>query len=174
MPNSQFQSMNTTHLSLGTNLGNKLENLNAALHKLKQLGTIQKVSSVYQTPPWGFESDDFYNIALTLTTQLNSKELLTALLAIEKELGRIRKENTTGYSARPLDIDIIFFNDSIIQTTDLEVPHPRMQDRKFVLIPLIEIEKQYQHPVLKRSLEFLLQNCKDTSIIDQTEVTLDY
>lgn len=164
--------MNTVHLSLGTNLGNKLDNLNRALQKLSQLGTIQNVSSVYQTPPWGFESDDFYNIALTLQTSVASSMLIHQLLDIEKELGRIRKEHSQGYSSRPLDIDIIFFNDEIIQTEKLEVPHPRMQDRKFVLIPLIEIVQNYQHPVLKTSLEQLLTNCADTSEIIKTKEVL--
>lgn len=164
--------MNTVHLSLGTNLGNKLDNLNRALQKLSQLGTIQNISSVYQTPPWGFESDDFYNIALTLQTSIASSTLIDQLLDIEKELGRIRKESSQGYSSRPLDIDIIFFNDEIIQTKKLEVPHPRMQDRKFVLIPLIEIVQNYQHPVLKTSLEQLLTTCTDTSEIIKTKEAL--
>lgn len=166
--------MNTAHLSLGTNLGNKIENLNTALLKLSQFGTIQKVSSVYQTPPWGFKSDDFYNIALTLFTSLTANELLIKLLAIEKELGRIRKENTIGYAARPLDIDIIFFNDEIIATETLIIPHPRMQDRKFVLIPLLEILTTYTHPFLKVTLEKLSENCKDKSEITKTEVLLNF
>lgn len=174
MPYPQIQSMNTAHLSLGTNLGDKLNNLNLALLKLKQLGSITSVSSVYQTPPWGFKSDDFYNIAITLKTLLSAEELLVQLLKIEKELGRVRKENTARYSARPLDIDIIFFNNDIIKTKNLDIPHPRMQDRKFVLIPLFEIVKQYQHPVLNSNLESLIKDCKDISQIHLTNLALTY
>ncbi|MGY6650368.1 2-amino-4-hydroxy-6-hydroxymethyldihydropteridine diphosphokinase [Wenyingzhuangia sp. IMCC45574] len=165
--------MNTAYLSLGTNLGNKLENLNRALQKLSQLGTIQKVSWVYQTPPWGFKSDDFYNIALSLTTNLSAFDLIDQLLNIEQELGRTRKENATGYSARPLDIDIIFFNYEIINTEKLVIPHPRMHDRKFVLIPLLDLTSQYKHPVLKTSLEELLEQCTDNSEITKTQEILE-
>lgn len=161
--------MNTAYLSLGTNLGNKLENLNNALYKLSDLGVVTKVSSVYQTPPWGFNSSDFYNIALCLQSKLNSIELIDRLLTIETELGRTRNTTTKGYQARPLDIDIIFFNDEIINTKKLTIPHPRMHERKFVLIPMIEILKNYQHPVLKNSLENLLIETNDTSVITITE-----
>lgn len=157
--------MNTTYLSLGTNLGDKLLHLKTAILKLNKLGTITQISSVYQTPPWGFESDDFYNIALCLETKINSSTLIDLLLTIEDELGRERNNLQKGYVARPLDIDIIFFNQEIINSSKLTVPHPRMQDRKFVLIPLIEIVDNYQHPTLKKSLETLLIETEDTSEI---------
>lgn len=165
--------MNIAHLSLGTNLGNKLENLNNAIKKINTLGKVLKTSSVYQTPPWGFKSDDFFNIALTLETSLTASELIDFLLAFESELGRTRKAEDLGYQARPLDIDIIFFNNEIINTETLTIPHPRMQDRNFVLIPLIEIISNYNHPVLNKTLETLFDECKDKSEIIRTKHLLN-
>ncbi len=164
--------MNTAILSLGTNLGNKLENLNIALVKIKSISDILKVSSIYQTPPWGFKSDDFYNISVKIKTSLNAAELLIKLLLFEKELGRFRNKNIEGYQARPLDIDILFFNDEIINTPNLEVPHPRIQDRKFVLIPTIEIAKSFRHPLLNDMLENLLLKTNDTSEITKLDIQL--
>ena len=165
--------MNIAHLSLGTNLGNKLENLQLAIAKIATLGTVTKVSSVYQTPPWGFKSDDFFNIALTLETSLNADELITKLLDFESELGRTRNSDNIGYQARPLDIDIIFFNDEIINTQKLVIPHQRMQDRNFVLIPMIEIAPNFNHPVFNKNLEKLLYECTDTSKITTTKHKLN-
>ncbi|MDO3694237.1 2-amino-4-hydroxy-6-hydroxymethyldihydropteridine diphosphokinase [Wenyingzhuangia sp. chi5] len=161
--------MNIAHLSLGTNLGNKLENLNDAIKKISTLGKILKISSVYQTPPWGFKSDDFFNIALTLETSLTANELIGSLLTFESELGRTRNVGDLGYQARPLDIDIIFFNDEIINTENLTIPHPRMQDRNFVLIPLIEIVSNFNHPILNKTLETLFDECDDKSEITRTK-----
>lgn len=160
--------MNIVYLSLGTNLGNKLENLQNAIHKIGTIGKVIKISSVYQTAAWGFESDDFFNIAIALETPLTASRLIEVLLSFETELGRNR-DNKTGYQARPLDIDIIFFNDNIINTDQLTVPHPRMHDRKFVLIPMIEITKNYKHPSLNKKLETLSADCKDTSELTQTK-----
>ncbi len=159
--------MNTTYLSLGTNLGNKTQNLRSALQKINNLGTVTKVSSVYQTPPWGFQSDDFYNISICLQTELEALKLLDILLGIETELGRLRNPEVIGYTARPLDIDILFFNNDVIDTTKLTLPHPRLHDRKFVLIPTIEIAPNYTHPKLRKTLEFLLQTTTDTSTIEK-------
>lgn len=164
--------MNIAHLSLGTNLGNKLENLKNAITKISTLGKVIKISSVYQTPPWGFKSDDFYNIAITLETSLIADELIEQLLLFETELGRVRKGENVGYQARPLDIDIIFYNDEIINTEKLTVPHPRMHERNFVLIPLIEITAKFYHPTLNKTLEQLLQECTDTSEITKTKHSL--
>ncbi len=159
--------MNTAYLSLGTNLGNKLENLKNALQKLKEIGSVTHISSIYQTPPWGFNSDDFYNISICLKTNLTAFNLLDKLLFIEKELGR-KRNGSKGYQARPLDIDIIFFNDEIINTENLILPHPRMEDRKFVLIPTIEIVSNFIHPVYQKTLETLLEITKDDSEIAKT------
>ncbi|NJB82423.1 2-amino-4-hydroxy-6-hydroxymethyldihydropteridine diphosphokinase [Wenyingzhuangia aestuarii] len=164
--------MNTALLSLGTNLGNKLENLNTAIQQISNLGKVVLISSVYQTPPWGFKSDDFYNIAINLQTELSPELLIDQLLAIETTLGRTRNSLTEGYQARPLDIDIIFYNNQVINTQKLIVPHPRMQDRKFVLIPIIEIAPNFTHPALKTSLENLLETTDDASEITKTHHTL--
>lgn len=165
--------MNTAYLSLGTNLGDKLQNLNSAILKIAETSNILKTSSVYQTPSLGFESDDFYNIAIKIESKLNSDQLIDELLVIESELGRTRNLHLEGYQARPLDIDIIFYNDEIINSKKLIIPHPRMQDRKFVLIPLLDIiSSNFKHPSLNKTLKELLNQTKDNSEITLTKHTL--
>jgi len=166
--------MNTVILSLGTNQGNKLENLNIAIKKLSLLGEILTVSSIYQTPPWGFKSDDFYNMALSLKTEIEAEQLIEKLQAIETSLGREKKQASEGYQARPLDIDIIFYNNDILDSKNLTIPHPRMQERKFVLIPIIEIISNFIHPTLKVSLEHLLTKTNDTSEIVKTSEKISF
>lgn len=159
--------MNTAYLSLGANQGDKFDTLQIAIRKLNSLGDVTQISSVYQTPPWGFESDDFYNIVICLQTPLDASILLPFLLDIETELGRKRDPNKKGYAARPLDIDVIFFNNEVINTKTLIVPHPRAQDRKFVLVPLKELAPDYKHPILKKSVTNLLN-----TTIDKSEISL--
>ena len=155
----------TTYLSLGTNQGNKLENLQNAINAINnEVGDIQKISSIYKTPSWGFNGDDFYNICIQVSTNKNSTQLISLLLKIEKSLGRLRKE-TKEYQNRNIDIDILLFNDEIILSESLIVPHPKMLERKFVLVPLAEIAGQINHPTQKESIENCLLNCTDASEI---------
>jgi deoxyguanosine kinase len=156
-----------TYLSLGTNQGNKLENLQNAIHLIAdKVGDIQKVSSIYKTASWGFDSDDFFNICLKVTTYHPPEKLISILLNIETELGRKRKESKE-YTDRNIDIDILLFDDEIIFSKTLTVPHPKMLERKFVLIPLVEIASTTFHPIEKKQLAICLKNCTDSS-----EVTL--
>ena len=123
---------------------------------------------MYESEPWGFDSQTwFLNIALRGDTSLDPKALLKELLLIEKELGRIRIPGSTGYESREIDIDIVFYSDFIIDTPDLVVPHPRMAQRLFVLVPLCEIAPAFIHPVLGKSIRLLLSECDDTSRVNR-------
>lgn len=161
-----------TYLSLGTNQGNKLENLQNAIYLIAdKIGAIIKISSIYKTAAWGFSGDDFYNICIKVTTQLQPEILISSLLEIENELGRQRTDSEV-YQNRSIDIDILLFNDEIIFSQALIVPHSKMLERKFVMIPLVEIAPNTIHPVTKKQLTICLQNCTDTSEIFKIEEQL--
>ena len=161
-----------TYLSLGSNQGNKLENLQNAIHLIaKKIGAIQKISSIYKTPAVGFDGEDFLNICVKVSTYLPPDSLLKNNLAIENSLGRIRNDSK-NYSDRTIDIDILLFDDEIIFSPELMVPHPRMLERKFVLVPLAEIAKETIHPVTKTRIEKCLISCNDSSEILKTKQTL--
>ncbi|CAL2108524.1 deoxyguanosine kinase [Tenacibaculum sp. 190524A02b] len=154
-----------TYLSLGANQGNKLENLQKAIDLIaNKVGAILKVASVYETSSWGFSSNNFYNSCIKVSTYLPPEKLINVLLDIEKELGRIRS-NTNNYSDRVIDLDILLFDDEIIFSKNLIVPHPRMLDRKFALAPLAEIAKNTIHPITKTKLSVCFENCNDDSEI---------
>jgi len=161
-----------TYLSLGTNQGNKLENLQKAINLIDdRVGGIQKISSVYQTPSWGFEGENFFNICIKVSTYQQPEVLLSSLLEIEQELGRLRSSEK-GYQNRKIDIDILLFDDEIIFSKLLIVPHPKMLDRKFVLIPLAEIAPNELHPIKKTQLSVCAQNCNDASEISMIKEKL--
>ena len=152
-----------TYLSLGTNQGDKLENLQNAIHLIDEsIGGVQKISAIYKSPSWGFEGNEFFNICISVSTDQRPATLLESLLAIEKELGRTRT-NQEGYQNRNIDIDILLFEDEIILSKTLTVPHSKMLERKFVLLPLVEIAPNTIHPIEKKQLHVCLQNCSDTS-----------
>ena len=151
-----------TYLSLGSNQGEKLENLQKAIHLIaSEVGAIQKIAAVYKTPSWGFEGDEFLNTCIKVSTYQAPEKLLQTLLAIEKKLGRTRK-GQNEYQNRPIDIDILLFDDEIIFSRTLTVPHPKMLLRKFVLVPLNEIASTFIHPITKKKIAICLQNCEDT------------
>ena len=161
-----------TYLSLGTNQGNKLENLQKAINLISdKVGAIQKISSIYKTASWGFSGDDFYNICMQVTTSLNADKVLETLLSIENELGRQRVASAT-YQNRNIDIDVLLFDDEIIFSKTLIVPHSKMLARKFVMVPLVEIAPNKIHPIEKKELNSCLQNCTDTSEITVVAKTL--
>jgi 2-amino-4-hydroxy-6-hydroxymethyldihydropteridine diphosphokinase len=160
------------YLSLGTNLGDKTENLQNAIEGIaEKVGDIRKISSVYQTASWGFESEDFYNCCLEVSTYHAPEKLLSILLQIESNLGRKREDSTT-YLDRNIDIDVLLFDDEIIFSKTLTVPHPKMLLRKFVLVPLVEIAPTIFHPIEKKQLTFCLQYCEDSSKTIQTSIEL--
>jgi len=163
---------NITYLSLGTNQGDKAENLQNAIYLIAtKVGLVLKISSVYKTASWGFKSDDFYNICIQVSTHHPPKKLMQILLNIETELGRTRKENT-GYTDRNIDIDILLYNDEILFSKSLTVPHPKMLQRKFVMIPLVEIANTLTHPIEKKTLSVCLQHCDDSSKIERIDINL--
>lgn len=146
--------MATVYLCLGTNLGNKEENLNLAVENIrKRIGEVTSLSSFLETAPWGFESENsFLNAALCVETSLEPHQLLSVLKEIEVEMGRKSKSVNKVYSDRIIDIDILLYDDLIINTEDLTVPHPLMTERDFVMIPLKEIAGDIIHPVTKEKL----------------------
>jgi 2-amino-4-hydroxy-6-hydroxymethyldihydropteridine diphosphokinase len=153
--------MTRLYLLLGGNIGDKQKIFMEAREYLNnRVGKIQLQSAVYETEPWGFESPDlFWNQALEILTGLSPEEVLTNTQLIEQELGRIRKENR--FSSRLIDIDILFYGDQILNHSNLVIPHPRIQERNFVLIPLCEIVPDLVHPVFLKSISQLLQECND-------------
>jgi 2-amino-4-hydroxy-6-hydroxymethyldihydropteridine diphosphokinase len=156
------------YLSLGTNLGNKVENLKNALHHISLFSAIKKVSSVYETEPWGYQSNNsFYNICIEIETLLEAHTLLENLLSIESHLGRSR---SLHYTDRIIDIDILLYNNMQIETDNLKVPHPHLHKRNFVLNPLVQIAADVIHPIFKISIQELYSQSEDSNKITQLPI----
>jgi 2-amino-4-hydroxy-6-hydroxymethyldihydropteridine diphosphokinase len=155
--------MKIVYLGIGTNLDNRERNLEEAVTKIEEsIGKVLMSSSIYVTEPWGFISDnDFLNIVVKVETNLNPSGLLGRILMIELLLGRIRGKKK--YESRLIDIDILFYEDLVINEINLKIPHPLIHDRRFVLIPLCEIEPELIHPVLNKTVASLLKSCEDKS-----------
>ena len=161
------------YLSLGSNQGKKRNNLQKAVDKIADsIGVVQKISSIYKTSSWGYKGENFYNICIEVSTNLQPEPLLEKIIIIEKSLGRERN-NQDGYTDRIIDIDILLFDDEIIFSKKINIPHPRMLERKFVLVPLVEIAKNTIHPIEKKQLYTCLENCTDTGEINKISVTLN-
>ncbi len=143
--------MNTTYIALGSNLGNKQSNIENALELLKQHGTIVQCSSWYTTEPVGYTNQDtFLNGVVEFETTLSPRELLGVCQDIEQQLGRVR---TVNNGPRTIDLDILFYEDQVINQEDLIIPHPRMHERKFVLQPLCEISPDLVHPQINKTIK---------------------
>lgn len=142
------------YLGLGTNLGDKEANLHAAVRKINErIGEVTSLSAFYVTAPWGFSSENsFLNAACCVESELPPLELLRETQAIERELGRMKKSVGGEYSDRPMDIDLLLYGDLILHTPELEIPHPLMTERRFVMEPLAEIAPDVVHPVLGKRL----------------------
>jgi 2-amino-4-hydroxy-6-hydroxymethyldihydropteridine diphosphokinase len=153
--------MNHVYLLLGSNMGNRKEMLEQAVQRIAdRAGEVVRQSSVYETLPWGFDTDvPFLNQAIRINTEESPMELLEILLEIETDLGRIRFRE--GYASREIDVDILFFNDRTINDPDLIVPHPRLHLRKFTLVPLVDLDPSIYHPVFRKTVEELLYECED-------------
>lgn len=159
----------TTYISLGSNLGDRLAHLQEAVFQINShIGTVTKTSHIYETPAWGFTGEPFYNACISVETQLPPSELLDSLLKIEIGLGRERKQDI-GYTSRTLDLDILYYDREIIKTGTLEIPHPNLSKRRFVLRPLADIAPQFYHPIVNKDTRNLLQECKDKSEIVRTD-----
>lgn len=155
---------NEVYLSLGTNLGNRQQNINQSIIYLKErVGSVIKESSVYETDAWGDDRlNVFYNSVVVLESDLTPNEILFQTQSIEKLMGR-EKKTLTQYENRVIDIDVLFFNNKVIDSKELILPHPQIEMRKFVLMPLLEISPQYIHPILKKSIQELYVELNDDS-----------
>ena len=164
--------MNTVYLSIGTNLGQREENLKRAIKMIgAEAGFVQALSSVYETEPWKMTTNNlFLNMAIKIETALNPHILLKTLLEIENNMGRSRE--SSGYSSRIIDVDILFFNDLIINDKNLIIPHPFIPHRRFVLEPLAEIAPQLIHPDSGKSVESLLESCTDSCVVRKIETVM--
>lgn len=156
--------MNEVFLIIGGNLGKREVNLAKARSYIEgHIGAIVKYSSIYNTEPWGIKQQpEFLNQVLLVATNLSAAEVLVKNLEIEKLMGRVRKEK---YGARIMDIDILYYNDLILNSKNLTIPHPEIPNRRFVLEPLAEIAPEHMHPLLKKTSEELLKVCADGSIV---------
>lgn len=149
--------------SLGSNQGNRQENIEKCIELINQeIGLVLHVSKLYETPSWGFKSDNFYNCALMLSTSFSADKILRKIIGIEKKIGRTQK-NTSQYEARIIDIDIVAVENEVIVTEFLNIPHREMQNRLFVLQPMLDLNLDWIHPVLKKSVNELIAICPDTS-----------
>ena len=173
---------NTVVLLIGGNQGDRIGLLVRAMIEIaNRIGVVSLASSIYETEPWGFEAEqNFMNQALVVDTDLSAEEVLKEALAIEKDLGRVRPSEDKSplsvlhssfsvkkYSSRPMDIDLIFYNNAVIETPELQLPHPRMHLRRFVLKPLAQIIPDFKHPKLLKTISELLAECPDSSDVKE-------
>lgn len=161
--------MSKVYLLLGGNMGDKRQVFARATSLLgERVGKITRCSSIYETEPWGFESSEmFWNQVLELEVDISAQKVLQKTLQIELELGRMRKTNQ--YDSRVIDIDILLYDNQIIELPELVIPHPRIQERKFVLVPLDELVSDLIHPVLHKSIHYLLNTCKDELRVEKVK-----
>jgi 2-amino-4-hydroxy-6-hydroxymethyldihydropteridine diphosphokinase len=159
--------MNTAFLLLGSNQGHRQELLHQACRWLQEtVGSITRASSLYESEPWGFAAPNwFLNQVLEIHTQWPPEQLLSITQHIEKRLGRREKPAHERYASRPIDIDILFYNHQVMHTPALTLPHPRLHERRFTLLPLCELAPNLLHPVLHKTAADLLLQCPDTGIV---------
>ncbi|MBO9594422.1 MAG: 2-amino-4-hydroxy-6-hydroxymethyldihydropteridine diphosphokinase [Niabella sp.] len=156
--------MNRVFLLIGGNLGDRTAHLAQARTLIERhIGPIEKTSAIYETAAWGLvQQPDFYNQALEVATALQPEPLMQMILKIEADMGRVRNER---YGPRVIDIDILLYNDLVCKQPLVTLPHPRMQERRFVLVPLNEIAPERQHPVLHQTIRQLLDAVNDDSAV---------
>jgi len=159
--------MHQVFLGIGGNIGNKHDNFDKVYTFIQnELGAITKSSSVYETPPWGFQAEvNFWNQVLVVETEFSAVEVLLKINKIESKFGR--KRDGGQYKSREMDIDILYFDELVLDTGNLTIPHPQIANRLFVLVPLTEIAPDLVHPVLQLSSVEILNVCKDKSVIEK-------
>jgi 2-amino-4-hydroxy-6-hydroxymethyldihydropteridine diphosphokinase len=157
--------MHNCFLLLGSNEGNRLEILNRALQAIRhKTGKILLTSSVYESEPWGFDADRYFlNLVIQISTELTAGAVLRKIQETEHTLGRVR--NSKGYASRKIDIDILFYDDDIVEEPELQIPHPRLHERMFTLILLNEICPDKIHPVFGKTISELLAECTDNLVV---------
>ena len=157
------------YLSLGSNLGNSREQLTLATEMIaERVGRLAARSRYYASAPWGYDSEHRYmNCCLVVDTVLDPLEVMDEILSIERDLGRPARGDTTGntYQDRLIDIDLLLYGDLVMEHPRLKVPHPKMGDRKFVLVPLTEIAPDLVHPVQKMTIREMLERCPDPAVV---------
>ena len=155
--------MNKVYFLLGSNLSNRFSLLNQARMLISEkIGTIGLASGIYESAPWGFKAETaFLNQTILVETHLEPLNILEVINKIENQLGRIRR--SASYESRTIDIDILFYNDENINLPHLVIPHNQLHNRKFTLVPLIEIAANFVHPIFNKSIEELLRDCEDQS-----------
>ena len=156
--------MPVVYIGLGSNEGDRLKNIKVALDHLKEKIAVEKVSSFYLTEPVGMKGRWFVNCVLEGKTEQSPEKLLDTLLQIEKRMGRIREKKK---NPRVIDLDLLLYEDAVVDKVDLIVPHPHLHKRRFALIPLVEINSHLVHPVLGKSLKEILKGLKDSHQVDK-------
>lgn len=159
------------YLLLGGNLGDRILNLSSALQAIQdRIGEIELKSAVYETKAWGVEKQpDYLNLVVVVKTELKPIEILNKTQKIEQELGRKRLEK---WGARTMDIDILFIDNEVLNTERLTIPHPLINVRKFVLLPLLEIAPNFIHPIFKDSIKNLYLKCDDRLLVEKLNINL--
>ena len=157
--------MKTAYISLGSNLGDRYNFFVRATKLIQEtIGQITVSSTIYETPSWGYNSSKYLNACIGVKASITAEKILQALLAIEVKMGRIR-ENDIGYKDRTIDLDLLIYENEIINSLKLILPHPKIELRQFILKPLAEIAGEKNHPVLKKTIFELLENCSDKSLL---------
>ena len=154
---------------IGGNMGDRMANLTLAKNMIQdQIGSIQIASSIYETAAWGYTNQpDFLNQVILVETELEANLLMQNLLTIERKMGR---ERDIPMGPRTIDLDIIYYNNDIINNNFLTIPHPKIAERRFVLMPLVEIAAEYIHPILNKNNNTLLKECGDSlSVYKKTD-----
>ena len=153
---------------MGSNAPNAQNWLQRALNQLPAVGEVLSVSGVYASPSWGFDGPDFRNAAVLLQTDQSPHQVLHGLLAIEAQLGRVRTTNGPRYTSRTIDLDLLIWADEVVDAPDLQIPHPRLADRRFALLPLHELVPNWLTPVGRESIGTLLERCMDNNSVTLT------
>ena len=158
-----MEEQNKIVLSIGSNQGDRKSQMQQVIEAInREVATVISVSNLYESPSWGFESTPFYNCAVLVHTVKSASKILQKIQKVEKQFGRTRNDQQ-GYQARTIDIDIVSFNNDTLETPTLQIPHPQMQNRIFVLLPMQEVFTEFIHPVLGQNITDLIANCVDKS-----------